>query len=117
ASTGLFTAEDVDYHTEPFASAAALRAAVAVYEVGFGRRPLSEPPVLVQRNPVPTLILYGPEDRVVTRHFPARMAVAFPNHEGPFENAGSGRFVSGGQPEALPGHLRAFFRDRLRRGG
>jgi pimeloyl-ACP methyl ester carboxylesterase len=113
AARGSFTPEDVAYHSEPFGSADALRAAVAVYEVGFGKRPLSEPPVLVQINPVPTLILYGPEDRVVTRHFPARMAVAFPNHEGPFEIAGSGHFVSWEQPEALHAHVRAFFRKPL----
>jgi pimeloyl-ACP methyl ester carboxylesterase len=110
AAPGTFTPDDVAYHSEPFASAAALRAAIAVYEVGFGKRPMSEPPVLVQSNPVPTLILYGPEDRVVTRHFPARMAVAFPNHEGPFEIAGSGHFISWEQPEALHEHVRAFFR-------
>jgi len=110
---GAFEPEDVAYHSEPFASAAALRAAIAVYEVGFGKRALSEPPVLVQLNPVPTLILYGPQDRVVTRHFPARMAVAFPNHEGPFEVSGSGHFISWEQPEQLHEHLRAFFRDRL----
>ena len=109
SAPGAFTAEDVAYHSEPFGSAAALRAAVAVYEVGFGKRAMSEPPVLAQINPVPTLILYGPEDRVVTRHFPARMAVAFPNHAGPFEIAGSGHFLSWEQPEALHDHLRAFF--------
>ena len=105
-----FTHDDVAYHSEPFASAAALRAAIAVYEVGFGKRAISEPPVLAQSNPVPTLILYGPEDRVVTHHFPVRMAVAFPNHEGPFEIAGSGHFISWEQPDALHDHLRAFFR-------
>jgi len=109
AARGSFTREDVAYHSEPFESAAALRAAVAVYEVGFGKRAMSEPPVLVQENPIPTLILYGPEDRVVTRHFPARMAVAFPNHEGPFEIAGSGHFVSWEQPDALHAHLLEFF--------
>jgi len=110
AAKGAFTPEDVAYHSEPFAGAEALRAAIAVYEVGFGKRAMSEPPVLVQENPVPTLILYGPDDRVVTRHFPARMAVAFPNHTGPFEIAGSGHFISWEQPDALHGHLRAFFR-------
>jgi pimeloyl-ACP methyl ester carboxylesterase len=113
ASAGSFTADDVAYHSEPFGSASALRAAVAVYEVGFGKREMSEMPALVQINPVPTLILYGPDDRVVTRHFPARMAVAFPDHAGPFEIAGSGHFISWEQPEALHGALRAFFRDRL----
>ena len=37
------------------------------------------------------------------------MAVAFPNHEGPFEIAGSGHFLSWEQPDALHDHLRAFF--------
>ena len=69
---------------------------------GSGRSPSR--PVLAQMNPIPTLILYGPEDRVVTRHFPARMAVAFPNHEGPFEIAGSGHFISWEQPEQLHAH-------------
>lgn len=113
AAPGSFAPEDVAYHTEPFADAAALRAAVAVYEIGFGRRPLSEIPVLARINPVPTLILYGPEDAVVTRHFPDRMAVAFPDHAGPLEVPGSGHFVSWEQPERLHGALRAFFRDRL----
>ncbi|HKA15033.1 MAG TPA: alpha/beta hydrolase [Myxococcota bacterium] len=113
AAPGAFTREDVAYHSEPFGSAEALRAAIAVYGVGFGKRPMSEPPVLAQINPVRTLILYGPEDRVVTRHFPARMAVAFPDHAGPFEIAGSGHFVSWEQPAALHDHLRAFFHDLL----
>jgi len=111
AAAGRFTAEDVGYHTEPFASAAALRAAIAVYEPAFGRRPLSEPPLLAQVNRVPTLILYGPEDAVVTRHFPERMAIAFPDHAGPFEIRGAGHFLSWEQPEVLHGALRAFFRD------
>jgi pimeloyl-ACP methyl ester carboxylesterase len=113
AAKGSFTRADVAYHSEPFARAEALRAAVAVYEIGFGKRPLSEAPVLAQRNPVPTRILYGPEDRVVTRHFPTRMAVAFPNHTGPFEIAGAGHFISWEQPDALHEHLRELFRDRL----
>jgi len=113
SAPGAFTASDIAYHSEPFASADALRAAIAVYEVGFGRRPLSEPPVLAQRNPVRTLILYGPEDKVVTRHFPVRMAIAFPDHAGPFEIRGAGHFLSWEQPGELLGHLRAFFRDRL----
>jgi pimeloyl-ACP methyl ester carboxylesterase len=113
AAEGSFTHEDVAYHSEPFASAAALRAAVAVYEVGYGKRPMSEIPVLVQENRIPTLILYGPEDKVVTRHFPARMAVAFPDHVGPFEIPGSGHFISWEQPEQLHALLLAFFREQL----
>ena len=113
AAPGSFTAADAAYHSEPFARAEALRAAIAVYEIGFGKRAMSEPPVLAQINRIPTRILYGPEDRVVTRYFPARMAVAFPNHEGPFEIVGAGHFVSWEQPGALHEHLRELFRDRL----
>ena len=113
SAPGSFTAEDIAYHSEPFASASALRSAVAVYEVGYGKRPMSEVPALVQENRVPTLILYGPEDKVVTRQFPARMAVAFPDHVGPFEIEGSGHFISWEQPEPLHELLLAFFRDRL----
>jgi len=113
AAAGAFTAEDVTYHSEPFADASALRAAVAVYEVGAGRRPLSEMPLLAQVNPVPTLILYGPADAVVTRHFPDRMAVAFPEHAGPFTVPGAGHFLQWEQPAVLHGALRAFFRDLL----
>jgi pimeloyl-ACP methyl ester carboxylesterase len=113
AASGAFTPEDVAYHTEPFAEATSLRAAVSIYELSAGRRALSEIPALVQVSPVPTLILYGPEDAVVTRHFPSRMAIAFPDRAGPFEVRGAGHFLQWEQPEALHGALRAFFRDRL----
>ncbi len=113
AAAGAFDADDVAYHAEPFGSAAALRAAVAVYEIGYGKRPLSEAPVLAQRNPVPTLILYGPEDAVVPRAFAARMAVAFPDHAGPLEVPRAGHFLQWERPDALHGALRAFFRDLL----
>jgi len=113
SASGAFSAEEVAYHTQPFADAAALRAAVSIYELNGGKRALSEIPALVQVSPVPTLILYGPEDAVVTRHFPARMAIAFPGHAGPFEVRGAGHFLQWEQPEVLHGALRAFFRDVL----
>lgn len=113
AAPGAFTAEDVAYHSEPFGRAEALRAAVAIYEIGTGRRPLSEPPLLAQVNRIPTLLLYGPEDAVVTSRTPQRMAIAFPEHAGPFEVRGAGHFLQWEKPELLHGALRAFFRDRL----
>ena len=97
-------AEDVAYHSEPFASAAALRAAVAVYEVGFGKRAALRAAGAradqsgADADPV--------RPRGPRRHapFPARMAVAFPDHAGPFEIAGSGHFLSWEQPERLHDH-------------
>jgi pimeloyl-ACP methyl ester carboxylesterase len=113
AAPGAFTADEVAYHTEPFAEAAALRAAVSIYELNAGKRPLSEIPALVQVSPVPTLLLHGPEDAVVTHHFPQRMAVAFPDHAGPFEVRGAGHFLQWEQPGVLHGALGAFFREGL----
>jgi pimeloyl-ACP methyl ester carboxylesterase len=111
--SGSFTPAEVDYHTEPFARAAGLRAAAAVYELAFGRRALSEPPRLAETSPVPTLILHGPEDPLVSERFPRRMAVAFPDHAGPFSVRGAGHFLQWDRPDVLNSSVIAFFRDLL----
>ena len=64
-----FTREDVDFLTEPFADPDKLRASWGNYESAVGVRPLSEPPRFFERNGVPTLALYGPEDHVIWRDF------------------------------------------------
>lgn len=110
---GSFSASAVEYLTEPFAEAPALRAAYAVYELAFGRRALSEAPRLAETSPVPTLILYGPEDPLVSERFPRRMALAFPDHAGPFVVHGAGHFLQWERPDVLNSSLVAFFRDRL----
>jgi len=113
AAPGSFDAQDVDYHTEPFARASALRAAIAVYELAFGRRRLSEAPRLAETSPVPTLLLYGPEDPLVPASFMDRMAVAFPDHVGPFVVHGAGHFLQWERPDVLNSTVAAFFRDLL----
>jgi len=110
---GSFRPAEVDYMTEPFARAAALRAAAAVYELAFGRRPLSEPPRLAETSPVPTLILYGPEDPLVSERFQRRMALAFPDHAGPFVVRGAGHFLQWDRADVLNTSVAAFFRDLL----
>lgn len=113
AGESAFAAADRAYMAEPFGEAARLRAAMAVYEIGFGRRALSEPPRLMEVSPVPTLVLYGPEDRVVDARFMDRMALAFPHRVGPFVVPGSGHFVQWEAPRVLHSTLVAFFRDLL----
>ena len=68
---GAFHREDVDFMTEPFADADALRAWFGIYESALGTRPLSEPPRLFETSPVPTVVLYGPEDHVIGGTSPA----------------------------------------------
>jgi pimeloyl-ACP methyl ester carboxylesterase len=113
ARPGNFTRDDVDWHTEPFAPAERLRAAYAVYELAYGKRPLSEPPAMTRPSEVETLILFGEADQVLTRSFVERCALAFPNHRGPFLIPNSGHFISWEQPHALCSALIMLFRDRV----
>src|SRR5207248_6902148 len=77
AAPGAFTAEDVDFMTEPFADGERLRTSFGLYESALEARPLRGPPRFSEPTPVPTLVLYGPEDHVIWRHFPARCAGVF----------------------------------------
>jgi pimeloyl-ACP methyl ester carboxylesterase len=113
AHPGGFSREDVDWHTEPFAEAERLRAAYGVYEVAFGKRPLSEGPAVTQPSEVETLILFGESDHVVNRTFIDRCRLAFPRHLGPFLVPGAGHFLQWEQPHALSSALIMLFRDRL----
>ena len=74
--------------TEPFADAERFRASIANYEYAGGPAPLAGAAALLEPNPTPTLILYGPEDHVIPRDFPERMEAAFPERAGPFVGAG-----------------------------
>jgi len=113
AAPGAFTRDEVDWMTEPFADEAHMRASYGVYEVGFGKRPLSEMPLLTEPNPTETLLLYGPEDEVVHRSFLRRCELGFPNHVGGFVVPGAGHFLQWERADVLNGALIAFLRDRL----
>ncbi len=106
AAPGSFTREDVDLMTEPFADADRFRASIANYEYVGGPRTAPEQVRLTEVNPTPALILYGPEDHVITRDFPQRMVAAFPNRAGPFVVPGAGHFLQWEQAEVLNGALR-----------
>jgi pimeloyl-ACP methyl ester carboxylesterase len=113
ASPGSFAPEDVDFMTEPFADGDKLRASFGLYESALGTRPASEPPRFLERNPVQTLVLYGPDDHVIWPDFPRRAEVAFPDRVGPFVVPGAGHFLQWERAELLNGALVAFLRDLL----
>jgi pimeloyl-ACP methyl ester carboxylesterase len=111
AAPGAFSAEDVDFHTEPFADSAKLRASFGIYETALGTRPAAEPPRLFETNPIPTLVLYGPDDHVIPRDFPARCEVAFSERIGPFVVPGAGHFLQWERADVLNQSLVYFFAD------
>ena len=107
---GSFDREDVDFMTEPFGDADRFRASITLYEHATGTRGWSEKPRFFEPNPTPTLLLYGPEDHVVPRDFPERMAAALPDRAGPFVVEGAGHFLQWERAELLNGALRHFLR-------
>jgi pimeloyl-ACP methyl ester carboxylesterase len=110
AAPGSFTREDVDRMTEPFGDANRFRASIANYEYAGGPRQAPEPPRLLEPNPTPTLILYGPEDHVIMPDFPQRMEAAFPNRAGTFVVQGAGHFLQWERADVLNGALRWLMR-------
>jgi len=114
AAPGAFTRGDVDFLTEPFADAEKLRASWGNYESAVGARPLSEPPRFFERNGVPTLVLYGPEDHVIWRDFAERCEVVFTELVGPFVVPRAGHFLHWERADVLNRTLDYFLRD-LRR--
>ena len=109
ASPTAFTADEVDFMTEPFGDADSLRASFAIYEGSTGNRPMSELPHFLETNPVPTLVLYGPEDHVVPQGFPDRCAVAFEECVGPFVVPDAGHFLQWETADVFNRALTHFF--------
>jgi pimeloyl-ACP methyl ester carboxylesterase len=117
ATPGAFAREDVDFMTEPFADPEKLRAGFGNYESALGSRPLSEPPRFFDTNPVPTLLLYGPDDHVIPRDFPDRAEVVFTERIGPLVVARAGHFLQWERADVVNQCLIYFLRDLTTRGG
>jgi pimeloyl-ACP methyl ester carboxylesterase len=115
AAPGGFSAEDVAFHVEPFGDADSFRASIANYESAAGSRERSELPRFMEPNPTPTLVMYGPEDHVIPRSFPAAAEVAFPDRMGPFVVPGAGHFLQWERAELLNDAVRHFCPDLLGR--
>ena len=106
----------VDFHVEPFADAAKLRASFGAYEAAFS---LSHRSAAPRRGPNPNveaLILFGTSDHVVAPDFDRMAALAFPRHLGPFLVRDCGHFVPWEAPHVLVSAARLIGRDLLIRG-
>jgi pimeloyl-ACP methyl ester carboxylesterase len=114
AAPGTFASADVEFMTEPFADPDKLRAGFGIYETALGARPAADPPRLFERSAVPTLLLYGPEDHVLQRDFPARCEIAFTERIGPFVVPRAGHFLQWERADVLNQALLYFLAD-LRR--
>jgi pimeloyl-ACP methyl ester carboxylesterase len=112
AHPGRFDAAAVDFHTEPFADGAKLRAGFGAYESVFSDAARSEPPLLGE-NPTRALLLFGPSDHVIYPDFDRMAAVVFPDHVGPFLLRDCGHFVQWEAAEVLVGALGSFCSDLL----
>ncbi len=103
AHPGAFTSlpGEVDFHTEPFADAAKLRASFGAYESTFSSA-ARVGPALIGHNPdILTLIMFGPSDHVIYPAFDQMAAVVFPQHVGPFLLRDCGHFVPWEAPHPL----------------
>jgi pimeloyl-ACP methyl ester carboxylesterase len=111
AAPGSFDQGSIDFMTEPFADADKLRASFGVYETAMGARKAAMPPRLMEKNPLPTLVLYGPEDHVIPNDFPERCQVAFPEIVGPFVVPRAGHFLQWERADLVNRTLIYFFAD------
>ena len=111
AAPGVFGREEIAFLTEPFADAERLRAGWGNYESALGTRPVSEAPRFFETNPVPAVVLYGPEDHVIWGDFPERCEVVFTELVGPFVVRGAGHFLQWERPDVLNATVDYFLRD------
>jgi pimeloyl-ACP methyl ester carboxylesterase len=108
---GGFTADDVDFMTEPFADGEHLRASFGNYESSLRARPQLAPPRFFEVSEVPTLALYGPDDHVIYEDWCERCEVAFSDLTGPFVVPRAGHFLPWERPELFVKAVVAFLRD------
>jgi pimeloyl-ACP methyl ester carboxylesterase len=114
AHPGAFIGEgEVDFHTEPFADAAHLRASFGGYESTFNEAARSEPSQLGRNAQTRTLILHGTSDHVIYPAFDQMAAAVFADHVGPFLLRDCGHFVPWEAPHALVSGTAAFCSDLL----
>jgi pimeloyl-ACP methyl ester carboxylesterase len=105
--------DHVDFHTEPFADAAKLRASFGAYESSFDPAKQSEPPILRVNPDIRALLLFGPSDHVIYPDFDRMAAVVFPDHVGPHRIERCGHFVPWEAPGDLVAGLVEFCADLL----
>lgn len=106
---------EVDFHTEPFADGAKLRASFGAYESAFSDAARGGPSLLGHNARTPALVLFGPSDHVLYPAFDQMAAATFDHHVGPFLLRDCGHFVPWEAPHALVSGTAAFCGDLLER--
>lgn len=92
---------EVDFHTEPFADPAKLRASFGGYESSFDPAKRSGASMLGVNSRTRTLILHGISDHVMYPAFDRMAAATFDDHVGPYLIRDCGHFVPWEAPHAL----------------
>jgi pimeloyl-ACP methyl ester carboxylesterase len=115
AGSAAFSEDDIHFMTEPFADADRLHASWGIYEVAAGRGGIADAPRIFEKNPTPTLVLYGSRDHVVPASFPARCRVAFTECIGPFTIETAGHFLQWEEAELFNRTVTYFLDDLLAR--
>ncbi len=105
----------VDFHTEPFADAAKLRASFEGYRSAFDPSRRSGDTLLARNAVTPTLILFGASDHVLYPDYDRMAALTFDRHVGPFLLRDCGHFVPWEAPHPLTSGTVAFCSDLLAR--
>jgi pimeloyl-ACP methyl ester carboxylesterase len=103
----------IDFHTEPYADPAKLRASFGGYESVFDPSKRSGSAELRRNEDVRALLLFGPSDHVIYPAFDEMAAVVFPDHDGPHRLERCGHFVPWEAPDALVEHVTRFCADLL----
>lgn len=108
---GSFDEAEAEFMAEPFCDADKLRASISLYEVPLGKRTPSEMPRFFERNDLPTLLLWGPEDSVIWRDSPQRAEIAFSERIGPLVVPNAGHFLQWERADLLNQCLIYFLAD------
>lgn len=101
AHPGMFSPDEIDFHTEPFGNAQKLRASFGNYESVFHENKRVEKPMMTINEHTPTLILFGTSDHVLYPDFDRMAATVFAKHIGPFLLRDCGHFVPWEAPHQL----------------
>ena len=105
--------EAVDFHAEPFADAAKLRASFGGYQSNFDPATRSGHTMIAKNEHTSTLILFGASDHVLYPAYDEMAAKVFPNHVGPFLLRNCGHFVPWEAPHPFVSGTAAFCGDLL----
>jgi len=105
AASGHFDAAAVAFHSEPFADPARLRETFKVYQSALHKEHRVQRPFW-ERNPNPTLILFGTADGVMSPDWDIQAVQVFPDHTGPIRVKESGHFLQWEAAELLNEEIR-----------